>query len=54
VKRLLPIWQLVERYGDHQDGWHLLFQRGETTIDLEVTEQQWRAFDSTSYERLEL
>jgi hypothetical protein len=53
VKRLLPNWQLVERYGDH-NGWHLVFKRGDTSIDLEVTEQQWRAFDSTSYERLEL
>lgn len=39
-------WVLVERWCEHYpDDWRLLFKRDETTLEVSVPEDVWRAFD---------
>lgn len=39
-------WVLVERYVErYPHDWRLVFRRDETTLDVSVPEEVWRAFD---------
>jgi hypothetical protein len=39
-------WRLVERYVEqYPDDWRLVFQKGDAIVELNVTEEQWRAFE---------
>jgi hypothetical protein len=39
-------WELVERWVEHYpDDWRLLFKRGQETLEVQVPEDVWRAFD---------